>query len=181
MVMVNTRTKAQHLFQLVREIFNPQPYKETEMSSTKTKSQSIALVDTAEDPRVRMKEVRAMVKLAHKQNIRVDLMDFNRPDTARSQIALQDMLAKEQEKHAKARGLIINLKMVIQEIMLSQIMVVGENGRMESNTRRDRESIRVLEDDLTEANDLNDQMRADLESTMNSLRVALSGQINAEG
>lgn len=84
------------------------------MSKTKTKSHELTLAGV--DPRVRMKEVRSMVALAHKQNVRVDLMEFTGDDVARSQIALQDLLSKEQAKHSAARKHIIDRNEAISSI-----------------------------------------------------------------
>jgi len=77
---------------------------------TKNKTE-MTIVPTQESDtykRNRMLEVRFMVAKAVKNNDRVDLMDFEGTDIARSQIALQDLLTKEQEKHAKARGHIMD-------------------------------------------------------------------------
>lgn len=64
-----------------------------------------SMVSNEESPefkRRRMKEVRTMVARAVKQGKRVDLMGFEGTDIARSQIALQDLLSKAQERHQKA-------------------------------------------------------------------------------
>lgn len=69
------------------------------------KTQLTEVVSTEESPsfkRQRMKEVRTMVARAVKQNKRIDLMGFTGSDIARSQIALQDLLSKSQERHKKA-------------------------------------------------------------------------------
>ena len=82
------------------------------MSKTK-KAERTAVTTTDESQsykRQRMLEVRQMVAKAVKNNTRVDLMGFTGTDIARSQIALQDLLSKEQEKHAKAGDHIVSLK-----------------------------------------------------------------------
>lgn len=77
----------------------------------KTKSQELVVVEeTNEYKKKRMREVRQMVAKAVANNQRVDLMGFEGSDIARSQIALQDLLTKEREKHTRARGHIINMK-----------------------------------------------------------------------
>jgi hypothetical protein len=71
----------------------------------KTKPQLTEITTTEESlsfKRQRMKEVRTMVARAVKQNKRIDLMGFTGSDIARSQIALQDLLSKSQERHKKA-------------------------------------------------------------------------------
>lgn len=72
---------------------------------TKTKPQLTEITTTEESPslkRQRMKEVRTIVARAVKQNKRVDQIGFTGSDIARSQIALQDLLSKSQERHKKA-------------------------------------------------------------------------------
>lgn len=69
------------------------------------KTQLTEVVSTEESPsfkRQRMKEVRSKVARAVKQNKRIDEMGFTGSDIARSQIALQDLLMKSQERHKKA-------------------------------------------------------------------------------
>lgn len=76
----------------------------TAKASTKTTNVT-SMVSTEESPefkRRRMKEVRTLVARAHKQGKRVDQMGFEGSDIARSQIALQDLLAKSEERHQKA-------------------------------------------------------------------------------
>lgn len=76
------------------------------MTNKATKSTNVtSMVSTEESPefkRRRMKEVRTMVARAVKNGKRVDLMGFEGTDIARSQIALQDLLSKAQERHQKA-------------------------------------------------------------------------------
>jgi hypothetical protein len=73
---------------------------------TKTaKKNEIAIVEEEESTafkKRRMKEVRAMVAKAVKNNQRVDLMGFEGTDIPRAMIALQDLLSKSQERHHKA-------------------------------------------------------------------------------
>ncbi len=72
---------------------------------TKTKPQLTEVTTTEESPsfkRQRMKEVRTIVARAVKQNKRVDQIGFTGSDIVRSQIALQDLLSKSQERHKKA-------------------------------------------------------------------------------
>lgn len=77
----------------------------------KTKSQDLVIVDeTNEYKKQRMLEVRSIVAKAVLNNQRVDLLGFEGSDIARSQIALQDLLTKEREKHARARGHILDGK-----------------------------------------------------------------------
>lgn len=76
-----------------------------------TQNNITSMVSTEESPsykRKRMKEVRSMVAHAVKQNVRVDLMDFEGTDIARSQIALQDLLSKSQERHRQATNHVEN-------------------------------------------------------------------------
>jgi hypothetical protein len=73
---------------------------------TKTaKKNEIAIVEEEESTafkKRRMKEVRAMVARAVKNNQRVDLMGLEGTDIPRAMIALQDLLSKSQERHRKA-------------------------------------------------------------------------------
>lgn len=97
---------------------------------TKTKTQTeIAL--TEESPsykRKRMLEVRQMVANAVKNNQRVDQLGFTGSDIARSQIALQDLLDKERQKHSRARHHILNLK--DESLFLSDIMNMTQQDMM---------------------------------------------------
>lgn len=80
---------------------------------TKTKPQLTEVITTEESPtykRGRMLEVRKAVAKAVKKDKRVDLMNFSGTDIARSQIALQDLLMREKEKHKKASSHIVSLK-----------------------------------------------------------------------
>lgn len=97
------------------------------MSKTKSKTNQMTLVD--EDPRVRMKQVRAEVAEAVKFNRRVDLMNYSGADVPRAMIALQDLLAKEKQKHAKARGHIMDRNESIEAMseMLTLISVFATN------------------------------------------------------
>ncbi|AHX01018.1 hypothetical protein HL13_gp58 [Dinoroseobacter phage DFL12phi1] len=73
---------------------------------TKAKTSNVtSMVATEESPefkRRRMKEVRAIVARAVKQNKRVDQLGFEGTDIPRAMIALQDLLSKSQERHKKA-------------------------------------------------------------------------------
>ena len=110
------------------------------MSKTKTKSSALATL-TGVDPRVRMKEVRAMVALAHKQGARIDLMGFKGDDIARSQIAIQDLLSKEQAKHSAARGHIVEQKSIICAVtMMTQIIAESAT----ENLLRDQDKLAHL-------------------------------------
>lgn len=155
------------------------------MSKTQTKSMTVVDVD----PRVCMKEVRRMVAAAHKQGKRIDLMDFTGDDIARSQIALQDLLSKEQEKHARARDYIVRQKKIIE--IISEMSIVVSNHATE-NLLRDQDRIADLATSLRKEQELhglanaavaellaeNQRLTGEVEDTMNTLRVALSGTIN---
>lgn len=109
--------------------------------TTKTKTkQYTEVISTEESPslkRQRMKDVRSMVASAIKHDKRVDLMGFVGTDIPRTQIALQDLLLAEKEKHAKARDHIIDQKQAIEilvEILgeCSDILcIVSENSTFE--------------------------------------------------
>ena len=80
---------------------------------TKTTTKMTEVVTTEESSsykRQRMLEVRQIVANAVKNNQRVDQLGFTGTDIARSQIALQDLLDKERQKHSRARHHILNLK-----------------------------------------------------------------------
>lgn len=156
---------------------------------SKTKTQSKALTLPTVDPRVRMKEVRALVAKAHKQGQRIDLMGFEGDDIARSQIALQDLLSNEQKRHAKARGHIVDQKKTIQIIgeMMAFISdhsterLLRDQERMAQYAtalRREQKLHGMANDAVAELMTDNEQLTADLEATMNSLRVALNGSTN---
>lgn len=75
------------------------------MTKTQVKTNVTDMVPSQESTKFkkeRMKEVRAMVARAVKQNKRVDLMGFEGTDIPRAMIALQDLLSKTQERHQKA-------------------------------------------------------------------------------
>lgn len=90
---------------------------------TKTNVKLTEIVTTEESPsykRKRMLEVRQIVANAVKNGQRVDQLGFTGTDVARSQIALQDLLDKERQKHSRARHHILNLKgetMAVYDIM----------------------------------------------------------------
>ena len=157
------------------------------MSKTKTKSKELTLAQV--DPGVRMKEVRAAVAHAHKQGKRVDLMGFTGDDIARSQIALQDLLTKEQEKHSKARDHIVEHKEAIQALGEMMAFIGGHStqrllndqermGQLTTALRREQELHGMANAVVAELMTDNEQLTADLEATMNSLRVALNGSTN---
>jgi hypothetical protein len=80
---------------------------------TKTNVKLTEIITTEESPsykRKRMLEVRQIVANAVKNGQRVDQLGFTGTDVARSQIALQDLLDKERQKHSRARHHILNLK-----------------------------------------------------------------------
>jgi len=145
------------------------------MSKTATKSSELTL--TSVDPRVRMKEVRALVANAHKQGCRIDLMDFTGDDIARSQIALQDLLTKEQTKHAKARGHIVDQKDIIWAVTMMSQMVADS---ATENLLRDQDKFAHLSninaDMEQECNRLSEgwhQTQIALDETLSKLAAAM--------
>lgn len=155
------------------------------MSKTQTKSMTIVDVN----PRVRMKEVRRQVAAAHKQGKRIDLMGFTGDDIARSQIALQDLLSKEQEKHARARGHIVDQKKIIGIISeISQFVanhslerLLTDQDRMAdlaTALRKEQELHGMANAAVAELLVENQRLTGEVEDTMNTLRVALNGSIN---
>lgn len=98
---------------------------------TKTTEKLTEIITTEETPsykRQRMLEVRQIVANAVKNNQRVDQLGFTGTDIARSQIALQDLLDKERQKHSRARHHILNLKN--ETMFLSDIMQMTQTGMM---------------------------------------------------
>lgn len=157
------------------------------MSKTQTKTKSMTIVDV--DPRVRMKEVRRQVAAAHKQGKRIDLMGFTGDDIARSQIALQDLLSKEQEKHQRARGHIVDQKEIIYAITQMSMMISdhatesllrdqGDKADLGQALRKERNLHALANAAVKELLTENEQLTADLEAAMNSLRTALNGSTN---
>ena len=155
------------------------------MSKTQTKSMTVVDVN----PRVRMKEVRRQVAAAHKQGKRIDLMGFTGDDIARSQIALQDLLSKEQEKHARARGHIVDQKEIIGIISeMSQFIsnhsmdrLLRDQNRMadlSTALRKEQELHGMANAAVAELLVENQRLTGEVEDTMNTLRVALNGSIN---
>lgn len=155
------------------------------MSKTKTKSMTVVDVN----PRVRMKEVRRMVAAAHKQGNRIDLMGLTGDDIARSQIALQDLLSKEQEKHARARGHIVDQKLFIDNIIeMSNTIsnhslerLLTDQDRMAdlaTALRKEQELHNLANAAVIKLLDENQRLTSEVEDTMNTLRVALNGSIN---
>jgi hypothetical protein len=142
------------------------------------------------NPRTRMKEIRNMVAKAHKQGQRIDLMGFTGDDIARSQIALQDLLTKEQMKHAKAREHILDYKEVtdtLAEVILdlnvykTTILANYQDEIKSLKEQLDKEcnlhnmAYNAVEE-LTSANVV---LTTQLEDTMNTLRIALNGGTHA--
>ncbi|ACL81372.1 hypothetical protein [Sulfitobacter phage EE36phi1] len=98
---------------------------------TKTTAKLTKVITTEESPsykRQRMLEVRQIVANAVNNNQRVDQLGFTGTDIARSQIALQDLLDKERQKHSRARHHILNLK--DDTIFLSDVMQMTQTGMM---------------------------------------------------
>lgn len=98
---------------------------------TKTTAKLTEVVTTEESPsykRQRMLEVRQIVANAVKNNQRVDQLSFTGTDIARSQIALQDLLDKERQKHSRARHHILNLKN--ETMFLCDVMQMTKTGMM---------------------------------------------------
>ncbi|ACL81293.1 hypothetical protein [Silicibacter phage DSS3phi2] len=98
---------------------------------TKTNTKLTEVITTEESPsykRQRMLEVRQIVANAVKNNQRVDQLGFTGTDIARSQIALQDLLDKERQKHSRARHHILNLK--DDTMFLSDVMQMTQTGMM---------------------------------------------------
>ena len=98
---------------------------------TKTTAKMTEVITTEESPsykRQRMLEVRQIVANAVKNNQRVDQLGFTGTDIARSQIALQDLLDKERQKHSRARHHILNLK--DDTMFLSDVMQMTQTGMM---------------------------------------------------
>lgn len=98
---------------------------------TKTTAKLTEVITTEESPsykRQRMLEVRQIVANAVKNNQRVDQLGFTGTDIARSQIALQDLLDKERQKHSRARHHILNLK--DDTMFLSDVMQMTQTGMM---------------------------------------------------
>lgn len=151
------------------------------MPKTKSKQSTTEVAIAAQvDPRAAMKLVRSEVKNAVKHNHRVDLMGYNGPDIARSQIALQDLLTKEQERHAKARDHIIeqkNMITVMEYVIDVNSRSDGEDiDKLSKKSQYYQEKAQRLSDDLRESTDRNAQLQMELEVTMNTLRVALNGE-----
>jgi len=154
---------------------------------SKTQTKSMTLVDV--DPRVRMKEVRRMVAAAHKQGKRIDLMGFTGDDIARSQIALQDLLDREKERHARARDHIVEQKEVI--LIIAQMTALISNSSIETLLRYQDEKVDLVqavgrknallqqaEIAISELSEQNKQLTTEIEDTMNTLRIALNGNIH---
>ena len=135
------------------------------------KSRSLEFADMVEDPRVRMKEVRTLVKQAHKEGRRVDLMNFAGADIPRAMIALQDMLAKEQERHKKATKLLARAvaddrtyAFVMEHATITLLANQETIGDLSRSLKQEREDHLQTQTDLskalTTAMDLHDEIQA---------------------
>ena len=121
--------------------------------TTKNKKQSTEVTQLV-DPRAAMKLVRSEVKNAVAGNHRVDEMGYTDRDVARSQIALQDMLTKEQVKRRKAEGHIIELKSILDILSILSTMVTND-----STNRLLRDQTRITELS-SEINEMSSDMKA---------------------
>ena len=121
--------------------------------TTKNKKQSTEVTQLV-DPRAAMKLVRSEVKKAMADNHRVDEMGYSGRDIARSQIALQDMLTKEQLKRRKAEGHIIELKSILDTLSILSAMVINDST---NNLLRDQTRITELS---SEINEMSSDMKA---------------------
>jgi len=121
--------------------------------TTKNKKQSTEVTQFV-DPRAAMKLVRSEVKKAMADNHRVDEMGYSGRDIARSQIALQDMLTKEQVKRRKAEGHIIELKSILDTLSILSAMVINDST---NNLLRDQTRITELS---SEINEMSSDMKA---------------------
>ena len=133
---------------------------------TKTTAKLSEVVTTEESPsykRQRMLEVRQIVTNAVKNNQRVDQLGFTGTDIARSQIALQDLLDKERQKHSRARHHILNLK--DDTMFLSDVMQKNQSALMMLISDL---SAKVLEQDqmLNAAHDEYHRMSADWQDSI---------------
>lgn len=162
------------------------------MSKTKTKTEMALVSETAESSsykRQRMLDVRRMVAKAVKQGRRVDQLGLTGTDIARSQIALQDLLDREKERHARARSHIVDQKEII-EIITVMSMLISESAT--ESLLRDQDRIAELATAFYSEQNLhqlaqkavhevlneNSRLTGELEDTMNTLRVALNGSTN---
>lgn len=75
----------------------------------------VPMEETTEFKKARMKEVRTMVARAHKQGKRIDQMGFTGTDIPRAMIALQDLLAKSEDRHKKATEWVFSAKDILQD------------------------------------------------------------------
>lgn len=159
------------------------------MSKAQTKSTQLTTVESTEESpsykRKRMKEVRAIVARAVANNKRVDLIGFEGTDIARSQIALQDLLSKEQEKHTRARGHIMNYKTGTDFLSDVLEMTVAGMDMMVSQTAAENQHLSAM---LNNAHDECHRLACGWEETMKEnyqiktdnegLKLALKATIN---
>jgi len=150
--------------------------------STKTKTQ---LTTVDEDPRVRMREIRSLVAKAVKEDRRIDLMEFNDRDTARVIIALQDQLRDTQTRHRKASNHIAAIKemvnmfdLIMEQATETLVSNQERTGELSMLLRQERESHMQTASVLNEMATQNQQLNADLESSVNTIRIALNGSTN---
>jgi len=87
------------------------------MSKTQTKMELVETTESTEFKKTRMKEVRAMVSTALRQNRRIDLMDFTGTDIPRVMVALQDEVMDARNRHAKATKHISSSKQMVNIIL----------------------------------------------------------------
>jgi len=156
--------------------------------TTKNKKQSTEVTQLV-DPRAAMKLVRSEVKNAVAGNHRVDEMGYTDRDVARSQIALQDMLTKEQVKRRKAEGHIIELKSILDTLSILSTMVTNDStnrllrdqeklGNMAQELRATSAQNALLHQQQDVLLDENAQLSVDLEAAVNTVRIALNGSTN---
>ncbi|CBX87955.1 structural protein [Roseovarius Plymouth podovirus 1] len=97
------------------------------MSKTQTKMELVDTSESTEFKKTRMKEVRAMVSTALRQNQRIDLMEFTGTDIPRVMVALQDEVMDARGRHAKATKHIATMKDEVALIMpLLQFTIEGQ-------------------------------------------------------
>ena len=116
-------------------------------------------------------------------------MGFTGDDIARSQIALQDLLDREKERHARARDHIVEQKEVI--LIIAQMTALISNSSIETLLRYQDEKVDLVqavgrknallqqaEIAISELSEQNKQLTTEIEDTMNTLRIALNGNIH---
>lgn len=143
----------------------------------KTKSQLTEVTTTEESPffkRERMKQVRKIVANAVRQNQRVDLIGFTGSDIARSQIALQDLLTKSQERHQKATAHLANTKQM--GLAIADVIDHAADNMIRGQERISELSMRLRaerEEHMKTAYLLDSKMRE-----IEGLKLALKGVVN---